>query len=242
MTRIEDPPIGHTCFETPLPTLPYGYQFDLQRPLMLVPFASFQGHLTNKPICRHCYLKAVTNYDVAVVNAMFARATIEDPASVKLAGLDRHVASVNTVSHPMYNDIYPIVPREGRTLAFIQRHFARRGTTTREPVLNYMIKYRIPGSPQLSSFILASEFDLRKYQHAGTIMQTYWYGEQPHRINLPFIRSILTRLTPFANTAIWNKLPQDEALALMEMWKQGRLNEWYAGMRMDVKKSREGLA
>ncbi|KAJ9120969.1 hypothetical protein QFC24_004949 [Naganishia onofrii] len=132
---------------------------------------------SSQQITRRSRDEAVTNYDVAVVNAMSARAIIEDPASVRLAGLDRHVALVNTVSHPMYNNIYPIVPREGRTLAFIQRHFARRGTTTREPVLNYMIKYCIPGSPQLSAFILASEFDLRKYQHAGTIMQTYWYGE-----------------------------------------------------------------
>ncbi|KAJ9121111.1 hypothetical protein QFC24_005093 [Naganishia onofrii] len=242
MTRIEQPPIGHTCFEMPLPALPYGYQFDLQRPLMLVPFASFEGHLPNKHICRDCYIRAVTNYDVAVVNSISARATIEDPASVALAGLDRHVASVNTVNHPMYNDIYPIVPREGRALAFIQRHFARRGTAKREPCLSYMIKYRIPGSPVLSPFVLASEFDLRRYQNAGAIIHTYWYGEQPHKINSPFVRSILTRLTPFANTAIWRKLPQEEADALMHLWRIGRLDEWYAGMEMKDIKSREDLA
>ncbi|KAJ9118543.1 hypothetical protein QFC22_003762 [Naganishia vaughanmartiniae] len=207
---------------------------------MLVPFASFEGHLPNK-ICRHCYIKAVTNYDVAIVNAISARATVKDPASIALVGLDRHVASVNTVSHPMYNDIYPIVPREGRTLAFIQRHFARRGTATREPVLSYIIKYRIPGSSELSPFILASEYDLRRYQYAGFIIHTYWYGQKPHRINIPFVRSVLNRLTPFANIAIWKKLPEDEAVVLMHLWRMGRLDEWYAGITMDGIKSQEDL-
>lgn len=213
----------HNCFDPPLPTLPYGYRFDLQRPLKLVPFVAFEGHLPEKDICRRCYINALTLYDLEMVNSHAARATMSDPASIALAGLDRHVTHVNTVSHPMFNDIYPIVPREGRTLVYIGRHYARRGTATRLPTLTYMIKYRILDGPHLSALIPVTEFDLRKYKGAGTLIVNYWYGEQSHNINATFIRSIVTRLTPFANTAIWNKLPHEEAMVLHWLWKKGKL-------------------
>jgi hypothetical protein len=63
-----------------------------------------------------------------------------------------------------------------------------------------------------------------------SLLQTYWYGNKPHGINTPFIRSVLTRLTPFANSAIWNKLPIDEALLLHYLHQGGKLEEWKAGM------------
>jgi hypothetical protein len=62
------------------------------------------------------------------------------------------------------------------------------------------------------------------------LLSIYRYGNDPHTVNTPFIRSVLTRLTPFANSALWNKLPMDEAICLHYLHQARRLHEWKAGM------------
>lgn len=233
---------NHTCFTTTLPHLPHGYKFDLSRPYQLVPFDTFAGHLEPIPICRRCYINASVTFDLLLINQLSARATVSAPEAVKMAGLGDYAHLVNSVSHPMYNELYPVVPREGRALAVIKSHYARAGTATRRPSLFYVVKYRIANDPRLSKWVMATEFDLRKYQEAGPLIFEYWYGENPHRINIPFIRSILTRLSPFANSAIWNKLPHDEAEVVYYLWKARRLSEWVAGMTMGKWKAREDHA
>jgi hypothetical protein len=81
-----------------------------------------------------------------------------------------------------------------------------------------------------------------------SLLQIYWYGNKPHGINTPFILSVLTRLTPFAKSAIWNKLPIDkaltsidEALALQYLQQAQRLHEWKAGMTIKQYLSRMSL-
>ncbi|KAI5448789.1 hypothetical protein NCC49_006591 [Naganishia albida] len=73
-------------------------------------------------------------------------------------------------------------------------------------------------------------------------MQNYWYGERPHRVNEHFIRSVLTALTSGANTAIWSKLPYEEAAALWQLWRMKKLEEWVAGMTTTMLRAREDLA
>lgn len=233
---------GHNCFEVNLPGLPRGYRFDTQRPMQLVPFNAFHGHIAPIPICRRCYIYAITNFDLAQVNAMSARATMADPAAIALAGLARFAPLVNAISHPMYEDIHPVAPREGRTMVLIERHYARIGTPSREPVLQYLIKYSVANDPNLYRWTTATEIETRTYHDSVAVMQNYWYGERPHRVNEPFIRSVLTALTPGANTAIWSKLPYEEAAALWQLWKMKKLEEWVAGMTTTMLRAREDLA
>jgi hypothetical protein len=233
---------GHNCFEVALPELPHGYRFDIRRPLTLVPFATFEGHLPVINICRTCYIYAISHFDVIQVNALSARRTVRDPAAVALAGLEEFAGLVNAFAHPMYEDMSPVVPREGRTLVLIDRHYARRGTPTQLPSLTYLIKYSNANDPQLYQFTTATEFDLVNYHGAGAVVKEYWYGFKPHRVNAPFIRSILHALTPFANTAIWNKLPYEEAEALNICWMEQKLDEWTPGLTLTALRAREGLA
>jgi hypothetical protein len=104
--------------------------------MQLVPFNSFHGHIALIPVCRRCYIYAISNFDLVQVNALSARATTIDPAAIALAGLARFPPMVNAVGHHMYEDLYPVAPREGRTLVLIERHHARVGTPTRMPVLH----------------------------------------------------------------------------------------------------------
>jgi hypothetical protein len=239
---MAQPADGHNCFEVNLPELPRGYRFDTQRPMQLVPFNAFHGHIAPIPVCRRCYIYAISNFDLVQVNALSARATMIDPAAIALAGLARFSPMVNAVGHPMYEDLYPVAPREGRTLVLIERHYARVGTPTRMPVLQYRIKYSIANDPNLHRWTTATEIDTRRYNDSWAVMQDYWYGDRAHKINEPFIHAVLTALTPGANTAIWSKLPYEEAAALWELWRIKRLEVWEPGMTLRMLRAREDLA
>ncbi|KAJ9096635.1 hypothetical protein QFC20_006351 [Naganishia adeliensis] len=233
---------GHNCFEVALPELPHGYRFDIKQPLRLVPFSTFEGHLPVIDICRTCYIYAISHFDVVQVNAISARATARDPAPIALAGLAQFAGIVDAIGHPMFEDMNPVVPREGRTLVLIDRHYALSGTPSQMPSLTYLIKYSNVDDPHLHRFTTAAEFELVNYHGAGNVIKEYWYGFKPHRINAPFIRSILNALTPFANTAIWNKLPYEEAQALNELWRTQKLEIWTSGLTVTALRAREGLA
>ncbi|KAJ9105536.1 hypothetical protein QFC21_001907, partial [Naganishia friedmannii] len=84
--------------------------------------------------------------------------------------------------------------------------------------------------PRLSPPTRLSEVRLRAYYHALREINNYWYGAKPHHVNTPFIRSVLTRLTPFVNSALWNKLPWDESLSLHYLHNKRKLHEWKSGM------------
>jgi hypothetical protein len=237
-----NPVAYHSCFSPPLPALPLGYKIDIERPLQLVPFDKFKALLKPINICKKCYIHVITNYNIPIVNLTSARITVSSPAAAALGDLTRYVGQVNTAAHPMYNDMFPPMVREGRRLALILGHEARKGQGRRAPRLSYVIKYYAGNNPVLGGPVRVNEARLRTYQGSIEIMNIYWYGEQPHDVNLPFVRSILARLTPFANSAIWNKLPVDECQLLHDLYRKEELHKWRPGMTFKSYQKLEGQA
>lgn len=227
MSQVRD---EHTCFNPVLPQLPIGYKLDSQRPLQLVPFAQFAHILEPIDICKKCYNHASTTYHLTVLNEASARHTVESPAAVALGGLSRFAGVVNSCAHPMFNELYPSVLREQRRVACILGHEAGKGNSKRKPRLVYVIQYQICYDPRLSAKVRVDKSKLRQYTNSLEMLGKYWYGDNPHTINAPFVRSALTRLTPFSNSAIWNKLPIDETLLLHYLHQTQKMHEWKAGM------------
>ncbi|KAJ9091118.1 hypothetical protein QFC20_007725 [Naganishia adeliensis] len=157
-------------------------------------------------------------------------------------GLAQFTGIVNAIRHPMFEDMNPVVPREDRSLVWVDKHYARRGAPSQVPSLKYLINYSNVNDPHLHRFTTATEFELVSYHDAGSVIREYWYGFKPHRINEPFTRSILNALTPFANTAIWNKLLYEEAQALNELRRTQRFNLWTPGLTITALRAREDLA
>lgn len=235
--------VTHTCFNPPLPALPIGYKFDTEQPLKLVPFGQFAAVLQPINICRKCYIYAFTHFQLVAVNKASAERTASSPAAVALGNMPRYTGVVNSCQHPMFDDINPPALREGRRLAMIIGHEARRGDSKKKPRLSYVVKYQICDDPRLSAKVRVTETKLRQYTGAMALLTVYWYGNRPHTVNNLFIRSVLTRLTPFANSAIWNKLPVDESLCLHYLHQAGKLHEWKAGMTVKTyRASQEGSA
>lgn len=226
MSQVID---DHTCFIPALPQLPIGYKFDSNRPFQLVPFDQFAHILEAIDICKKCYNRATTTYHLEYLNRDSAKRTVESPAAVALGGMSRFAGVVNSCAHPMFNELYPPTLREGRRLSTIINHEARKGNATGRPRLLYVIKYQICEDPRLLK-TRVDETRLRQYGNAVDILQSYWYGNHPHSINTPFVRSVLNRLSPFANSAVWNKLPIDESLLLHYLHQNGRMHEWKPGM------------
>jgi hypothetical protein len=220
----------HTCFRPALPRLPLGYKFDTGCPMQLVPFGPFASILKPINVWKKCYVYAITHFHLAVMNKISAQLTAASPAAQALGGFADFAGNVNSCMHPMFDELHPPIAREGRRVALILGHEARRGTASRRPRLSYIVKYQFGYDPRLTRKVRVSETTLREYSGALPLLQMYWYGDQPHGINAPFVRSILTRLTPFANSGIWNKLPIDESLALHYLHQARRLEEWRAGM------------
>ncbi|KAI5448786.1 hypothetical protein NCC49_006595 [Naganishia albida] len=219
----------HTCFRPALPNLPLGYKFDTGHPMQLVPFGPFTTILKPINLCKRCYIYAITHFHLAVMNKISAQKTVASQAAQALGGFAQYAGNVNSCMHPMFDELHPPIAREGRRVAIIIAHEARRGTASRKPRLSYVVRYQMSHDPRLSRNVRVSETSLREYPGAPSMLQRYWYGDKPHGINMPFIRSVLTRLTPFANSAIWNKLPIDEALLLHYLHQNEKLEEWTAG-------------
>jgi hypothetical protein len=238
----ENTPIGHTCFNPALPRLPLGYKIDVDKPMQLVPFGQFTTILVTIDICHECWVYALCNYNISMVNQWSAEYTVSSPAAVALGGLTKYVGLVNSVTHPMFNDLNPPAFREGRSIVAITGHEARRGNRTRKPRLTYIVQYRMLDDPRTSPPIRLPEFKLRQYAGAYKKVTDYWYGNKHHSINVPFVRSLLSAFTPFANTAIWNKLPCDESECLHYLHQNGRLAEWKVGMTKEDAMKREDSA
>jgi hypothetical protein len=164
-----------------------------------------------------------------------------DPAAIALARLARFSPTVNAIGHLMYEEFYPVAPREGRTLVLVERHYARVGTPTRTPVLQCRMKYSTTNDTNLHRWTTATEIDTRRYNDSWDVMQNCWYGERAHRINGPFIHAVLTVLTDNANTAIWSKLPYEEAAALWQLRRIKGLEVWEPGMTLRMLRAREDL-
>lgn len=226
MSQVDD---THTCFVPALPQLPVGYKFDSNHPYQLVPFDQFAHILAPIDICKKCYNKALTSYNLEYLSRDSARRTVQSPAAVSLGGMSRFAGVVNSCMHPMFNELYPPTLREGRRLVHILNHEARKGSRTRKPKLLYLIKYQICDDPRLMK-TRVDETRMRQYMGWHDKLKAYWYGDRPHSINAPFIRSVLNRLSPFANSAIWNKLPIDESLLLHFLLQHKRMEEWRPGM------------
>ncbi|KAJ9092422.1 hypothetical protein LTR10_024504 [Elasticomyces elasticus] len=222
--------IHHTCFVTALPQLPIGYQFDPVSPMQLVPFTHFSKLLEPIAICRECYNRAITSWDVLKLNRISAERTAKSSIASTLSGFSQFAASINSCRHPMFDDLHPPAIREARTVHSVLGHEARAGSAKRKPRMTYIIIYSIGNSPRLSPPTRLSEVRLRAYYHALREINNYWYGAKPHHVNTPFIRSVLTRLTPFVNSALWNKLPWDESLSLHYLHNKRKLHEWKSGM------------
>ncbi|KAJ9107265.1 hypothetical protein QFC21_000712 [Naganishia friedmannii] len=220
----------HSCFTSPLPVLPIGYQFDPIHPMKIVPFVHFSKVLDPISICRECYNHAITCWDVLKLNRASAERTARSSVAGAISGFSRFTASINSCRHPMFDDLHPPAIREARTVVSVLGHEARAGSTTRKPRMTYTIIYSIGNSPRLSPPTRLSEVKLRAYFRALPEINNYWYGAKPHHVNTPFIRSILTRLTPFVNSALWNKLPWDESLLLHYLHNKRKLHEWKSGM------------
>jgi hypothetical protein len=223
---------AHTCFAPALPHLPLGYKFDADHPMQLVPFTQFARILKPINICRKCYSYATTNFHLAVINQASAKHTVASPAAAALGGLTQFSGLVNSCMHPMFNELEPAILREGRRVAIILGHEARKGNAKRKPRLTYVVKYKICNDPRLSVAVRVTESKLRLYSDSVPLLNKYWYGDYPHSVNAPFVRSVLTRLTPFANSALWNKLPMDEAILMHFLHHKDMLHEWKAGMNM----------
>ncbi|GHJ88311.1 hypothetical protein NliqN6_4713 [Naganishia liquefaciens] len=133
---------AHSCFQPPLPALPIGYKFDPQQPMKLVPFRHFQNTLKLIDICKKCSAHALTNFHFEVVNKVSAERTASSPAAASLGNTPRYTGMVNSCTHPMFNKIYPPALREGRRVAAILGHEARRGKGSLKPRLSYVIKYQ----------------------------------------------------------------------------------------------------
>jgi hypothetical protein len=222
--------IIHTCFPSRLPQIPIGYQFDPVYPMQIVPFVHFSKLLQPISICRECYNHAITGWDVVKLNRLSAERTARSPIAGSLSGFSKFAASINSCKHPMFDELYPPAIREARTVVSVLGHEARAGSSTRKPRMTYTIIYSIGNDPRVSPPTRLSEVRLRAYHNALREINIYWYGPRPHHVNTPFIRSILTRLTPFVNSALWNKLPWDEALVLHYLHNKRKLHEWKSGL------------
>ncbi|KAJ9095039.1 hypothetical protein QFC19_007719 [Naganishia cerealis] len=229
MSEVSDT-APHSCFPSALPRLPIGYQFDPNQPMQLVPFTHFSKVLEPIAICRLCYVDALSRYDISYINQLSAELTAKSPISAALSGFSQFAALINSVSHPMFDDIHPPAIREQRKLVSIIGHEARRGNATRKPRLTYVIIYQIGNDPRLSPPVRLTESKMRQYTDAIVKLNNYWYGDKPHNVNTPFVRSVLHRLTPFTNSALWNKLPYDEAIVLHYLWHHRKLHQWKVGM------------
>ena len=232
----------HTCFSPALPALPLGYKIDIEQPLQLIPFDQYKALLKPINICKKCYIHVITNYNIPVVNLTSARITVSSPAAAALGDLTRYAGLVNSAAHPMYNDMFPPVVREGRRLALILGHEARKGKGKKKSRLSYVVKYYVGNDLRLSDRARVTEARLRSYHGSYDLMNIYWYGDHPHQVNAPFVRSVLTHLTPWANSALWNKLPVDEGHLLHYLYRKEELHKWKAGMTYKSYKKLEDQA
>ena len=94
--------------------------------MQLVPFGQLTTILVTIDICHECWVYALCNYNISMVNQWSAEYTVSSPAAVALGGLTKFVGLVNSVTHPMFNDLNPPAFREGRSIVAITGHEARR--------------------------------------------------------------------------------------------------------------------
>jgi hypothetical protein len=111
MSQVVD---THTCFIPALPQLPVGYKFDSNHPYQLVPFAQFVHILAPIDVCKKCYNKATTSYNLEYLNRDSARRTVQSPAAVSLGGMSRFAGVVNCQEWGKGLEAYS-PPRKDRT-------------------------------------------------------------------------------------------------------------------------------
>ena len=165
----------HTYFRPALPQLPPGYKFDTEYPVPLVPFGPFAAILKPIGVCKKCYIYAITHFHLSVMNKVSAQRTVASPAAQALGGFAEYAGNVNSCMHPMFDELHPPIGREGRRVAFIIGHEARRGTASRKPRLSYTVRYR--KNPRLSRKVRVSKLVFentlarcRSSRSTGTVM------------------------------------------------------------------------
>ncbi|KAJ9094308.1 hypothetical protein QFC20_006936 [Naganishia adeliensis] len=193
----EDAPTGHTCFNPAFPRPPLGYKIDVDKPMQLTPLGQFTTILVSIDICHDCWVYALCNFNVSMVNQWSAEHTVSSPAAVALGGLTRFAGLVNSVTHPMFNDPNPPAFREGRSIIEITGHEARKGTRARKPRLTYVVQYRILDDPRTSPPIRLPEFKPRQYAGAYKKVTEYWYGNKHPFYQCPLRPIHLGSVHPF---------------------------------------------
>jgi hypothetical protein len=97
------------------------------------------------------------------------------------------------------------------------------------PKLVYKFTYKRYDDDEIHS-TTGDERRLAAFDNGFNAAFMYWFGAQPHRCNLNFVRNLLQARGPQENQALWGLLPHEETAAILFLHDSGNLHLWTPNM------------